>query len=189
MVIPIKSFDLAKQRLTDVLSGAERKDLAEKLAIGVIRSASPLPVVVVCHDAAVADVALGLGAEIVDDGRLGLNNAVHVGHEFVRQCGGTRIVVIHADIPLKGNLSARLRTNMLTSADVLLVPDRRLDGTNVLSVPVDAGFQFHYGHASFGQHRNEATRCGLRILERRDHMLALDIDTADDLREWNRRME
>ena len=39
-----------------------------------------------------------------------------------------------------------------------LVPDRRLDGTNVLAVPTEAGFRFAYGAGSFGRHRAEAQR-------------------------------
>ena len=61
-----------------------------------------------------------------------------------------------------------------------LVPDRRLDGTNVLASPPTPGFAFAYGAGSFARHRAEAARLGLpaRIVPTR---LAWDVDLPADL--------
>jgi 2-phospho-L-lactate/phosphoenolpyruvate guanylyltransferase len=200
VVIPIKSFELAKQRLQDVLTSPERKNLAEKLAIGVLLASAPLPIAVVCADETVAAVARDLGAHIVSDPSTGLNDAVQAGVLFASGHGGSRVVVVHADIPMIDNLSARLRISELQPNDALLVPDRRLDGTNIVSVPIGlpiglptalpigSQFRFQYGKRSFLHHRAEAIRCGMRVIERRDTNLSLDIDTAEDLHEWKRRL-
>jgi len=82
----------------------------------------------------------------------------------------------HADLPLA--------TRLAWVADfpgVTLVPDRRLDGTNVLAVPTAAGFGFSYGAGSFGRHRAEAARLGLAARLVRDPHLAWDVDLPVDL--------
>jgi 2-phospho-L-lactate guanylyltransferase len=90
--------------------------------------------------------------------------------------GVERAVVAHADLPLA--------TRLAWVADfdgVTLVPDRRLDGTNVLAVPTGAGFRFSYGAGSFGRHRAEAARLGLRARLVQDPRLAWDVDLPADL--------
>jgi 2-phospho-L-lactate guanylyltransferase len=51
----------------------------------------------------------------------------------------------------------------------------------VLSIPVDAGFEFHYGEGSFARHVAESRRVGLAIRVVRDPRLRFDVDTPDDL--------
>jgi 2-phospho-L-lactate guanylyltransferase len=64
---------------------------------------------------------------------------------------------------------------------VTLVPDRRDDGTNVVSVPTDAGFAFSYGPGSFRRHAAEARRLGLPVRVLREPGLGWDVDIPDDL--------
>jgi 2-phospho-L-lactate/phosphoenolpyruvate guanylyltransferase len=64
---------------------------------------------------------------------------------------------------------------------VTVVPDRRLDGTNVLAVPTEAGFRFSYGAGSFARHRAEARARGLPARIVRDDHLAWDVDLPADL--------
>jgi 2-phospho-L-lactate guanylyltransferase len=85
-------------------------------------------------------------------------------------------VVAHADLPL----ATRLHW-VAEFPGVTLVPDRRLDGTNVLAVPTEAGFTFAYGPGSFARHRAEAQACGLPARIVRDDRLAWDVDLPADL--------
>jgi 2-phospho-L-lactate guanylyltransferase (CobY/MobA/RfbA family) len=62
-----------------------------------------------------------------------------------------------------------------------MVPDRRLDGTNVLAVPTEAGFQFSYGAGSFARHRAAARARDLPARIVRDDRLAWDVDLPADL--------
>ena len=50
VLIPIKAFHAAKQRLSPDLDPSQRADLARWMAAEVIAAAAPLPVVVVCDD-------------------------------------------------------------------------------------------------------------------------------------------
>jgi 2-phospho-L-lactate guanylyltransferase (CobY/MobA/RfbA family) len=64
---------------------------------------------------------------------------------------------------------------------VSIVPDRHLDGTNVICVPTGAGFRFSYGPASFTNHRDEARRLGLTARIITDEALSWDVDQPADL--------
>ena len=65
--------------------------------------------------------------------------------------------------------------------EVVLVPDRRGDGTNVMSIPTGAGMTFHYGPGSFDAHRAAAARCDLAVRVLDSGPLGWDVDEPDDL--------
>ncbi len=184
VIVPVKSFRSAKQRLASVLSPEERHALAATLAAGVIKAAAPWPVLVINGDNEVAELATSLGAHTIDDPAHGLNNAIAAGVSYARDAGATRVVIVHADLPLASALPQRLALDGLTVADILIVPDRHLAGTNLMSIPTNCDFTFHYGVGSFAQHLSEADHKGLHVIQRRDRQLSLDIDTPDDLSMW-----
>jgi 2-phospho-L-lactate guanylyltransferase len=174
--VPVKAFHLAKVRLADALSAAERVVLARDMATGVVRAARHLPVYVVCDDPAVRAWAGEVGASVIWRPGAGLNGAVNDGVAALTRAGVEQVVVAHADLPLADDLS------VVTGFDgVTLVPDRRDDGTNVACVPASAGFRFAYGAQSFTRHCAEATRLGLPLRVLRDEALGWDVDVPEDL--------
>lgn len=176
VVVPVKDFTEAKRRLAPELSDIERRDIAERMATIVVRAAAPLPVYVVCDTENVRTWAASIGANVLWTPGLGLNGAVQTAVERLAALGIGRAVVSHADLPLATSF-----TEVVAGSGVTIVPDRHLDGSNVVSVPTDIGFEFAYGAGSFGAHRAEAARRGqvLRIL--RDDRLGWDVDVAADL--------
>lgn len=177
VLVPVKRFEEAKLRLAPALDGPARAALAREMAEQVLRAARPLPVTVVCDDRGVADWATAAGVEVLWTAGLGLNRAVAEGVTHLRDNGFARVVVSHADLPLAalGSLAA------LPREGVVLVPDRHDDGTNVASVPADAGFQWSYGPGSFERHRQAAQALGLSLTVVRDAGLGWDVDTPDDM--------
>jgi 2-phospho-L-lactate guanylyltransferase len=119
------------------------------------------------------------GLVVIDDPG-SLDAAARAGVERLAADGCLRAVVAHADLPHVEELASVARDGSLPIAT--LVPCHRNDGTPVLSVPVDAGFGFHYGARSFAEHLAEAHRIGLAIRVLRDPRLRFDVDTPDDLR-------
>ncbi len=176
VLIPVKAFAEAKVRLAEVLGAEERSALARSRGAGVIAAAAGLPVWVVCDDREVADWASGLGAGILWTPARGLNAAVTEGVQHLARLGTRLVIVAHADLPLVGDLSDIGRRDQ-----IVLAPDRRRDGTNVIAIPADSGFRFSYGPGSFGKHLAEADRLGIPavVLDRPD--LAWDVDVPDDL--------
>jgi len=181
VVVPVKAFDRAKERLAEALTPVERENLARQLATGVVEVVvqSSWPVLVVCDDDATATWAGALGAEVLVQTGSGLNAAATEARALLRD-RATRLAIVHADLARPAGLIALLRVSS-TNPEVVLVPDHRRDGTTVLVVPTDAAFTFGYGPGSFLRHCDEATRLGLgpRVID--DPSLGVDIDVPDDL--------
>jgi 2-phospho-L-lactate/phosphoenolpyruvate guanylyltransferase len=176
VVVPVKAFRAAKLRLSPALGPTARAVLARELAGTVAAAAAPLDVVVVCDDDEVRAWAGEVGARVVWCPGRGLNGAVADGVAQLRREGVERAVVAHADLPLATSLG------WVADFDgVTLVPDRRLDGTNVLCVPTATEFGFAYGPGSFGRHRAEAERLGLAMRVVADPALGWDVDLPADL--------
>ena len=176
VVIPVKAFHAAKLRLAPALTPARRADLARQMATAVVLATGELPVVVVCDDDEVRSWARELGAKVRWTPGLGLDGAVRAGVDTVARAGFERVVVAHGDLPLATDLD-----HVIGIEGVVIVPDRRADGTNVLALPASAPFRFAYGPGSFARHCAEATRLGLPVDVREDLALGWDVDVPDDL--------
>lgn len=176
MLIPVKDFRQAKARLAGVVSAPDRIRLARWTAERVVAAAAPLPVFVACDDHDVAEWATSLGATVLWRPSVGLNAAVLDGIAALAAAGIEHAIVAHSDLPLPSPLSG-----VVLTGGIVLVPDTRSDGTNVLAVPTSAGFQPAYGSQSFRRHLAHAVSLGLPVRVQRDAGLALDIDTPADL--------
>jgi 2-phospho-L-lactate guanylyltransferase len=178
VLIPIKSFDLAKGRLSEAIKPASRAELARTMAGTVIAAARFLPVWVICDDAAVAAFATDNRAGVIWRPSQGLNVAAQEGVRFLADQGYERVVIAHADLPLASDLTWIPEDG---GNGVTIVPDRRNDGSNVMCVPSNAGFQFASGPGSCSAHQAEATRLGLALRVVPDEQLGWDVDTPEDL--------
>lgn len=176
VLIPVKAFHEAKVRLAPALDPRARARLARAMAATVVQAANGLPVWVVCDDDDVASWATDVGAEVLWRPGLGLNGAVTDGVAALAAVGVERCIVAHADLPHALDL-----TWAASAEGVTLVPDRRDDGTNVVSLPTDCGFTFAYGPGSFGRHLATAEALGLPVHVVRDERLMWDVDVPADL--------
>jgi 2-phospho-L-lactate guanylyltransferase len=177
-LVPVKRFAAAKGRLADVVNDADRVRFAEWMAARVLDAVAEMPTFVACDDPGVGDWAERRGATVIWGAGLGLNGAVDDGVRQIGERGFDHILVSHADLPRPAPL-ARLASPGRT----VLVPDRRRDGTNVMSFPTAAPILAEYGAGSFARHLSQAQRLvGMAIELRVDRDLSLDIDTPRDLR-------
>ncbi|MGI9577073.1 MAG: 2-phospho-L-lactate guanylyltransferase [Microthrixaceae bacterium] len=178
LLMPVKGFDLAKQRLAAQLEPVERSRLARAMADTVLRAASPLPVVVVCDDDGVRRWALDAGASVCWTPGCDLNAALTKAVDEAAVSGIDRVVIAHADLPFA---AAMERLAAAATAEVLLVPDRHGRGTNVMSIPTDVRFPLSYGPDSRSAHVRHATSAGLSVTEIADAALGWDVDEPADL--------
>ena len=175
-LVPVKAFADAKVRLRTALDAEARIELARRLAEGVIRSASYGPVAVVCDDDEVALWASALGASVIWAPGKGLNRAVAFGVSELESRGAARITVVHGDILDPSGLES-----IPSFSGILLVPDLRDDGTNVISLPSGADFTFTYGPGSFRRHHALAESSEHDVMILRDLRLGHDVDQPSDL--------
>ncbi len=183
VVIPIKAFHQAKERLSDLLTPSERLVLAKMCAERVLRAVAGYKVFVVCDDEAVAQWATARNAQIVWQAEAGLNNAVRAGIAAARLNKFELAMIVHSDLPLATSFSQLFSDCDLDSlkTSITLVPDRHEDGTNVMILPTTSDFEFAYGRNSFITHQHLAKKCNLALRIIYDQHLSVDIDTAEDL--------
>jgi 2-phospho-L-lactate/phosphoenolpyruvate guanylyltransferase len=143
VLIPVKAFAGAKQRLSGQLSASQRSDMAQLLGAIVIAAAAPLPVFVVCDDDDVASWAIAHGALVSRQDGGGLNGALSGALLDLAVEGYDHAVIVHADLPHAHDLAAFVEVDT-----IVLVPDRHRDGTNVMSFPLIADIGPQYGAAS-----------------------------------------
>ena len=149
------------------------------MAEHVLAAARGLPVTIACDDEEVARWAKAAGAQVAWTPGLGLNGAVQAGVDVLAVGGADRVIIAHADLPHARDLTVAIAEG----SDIVAVPDRHDDGTNVLSIPTGAGFRFAYGPGSFDRHRAEADRIGLPFTVLRPPDLTWDVDVPADLQQ------
>lgn len=176
VVVPVKSFALAKARLADVLDEQARAELARRMAERVLTAAGSLPVTVACDDEIVATWAREHGAEVAWTPGLDLNGSVTAAVGALGERGFDRVTVAHADLPKARDLAL-----VVGSTGIVAVPDRREDGTNVLTVPTEIAFPFSYGPGSFARHCDLARSLGIEVTVVRPPDLTWDVDGPEDL--------
>lgn len=128
VVIPIKAFEQAKDRLSGVLSTDQRAQLARTTALGVLESVRGASVFVVCDNLEVSQWAISHGATVVSQSVAGLNTAVQEGISAAHKY--ERVMIVHSDLPLPNRLRELLGSSVASNT-VTIVPDRHRDGTNV----------------------------------------------------------
>jgi len=185
IVIPVKAFDKAKERLASTLNSDERSALARRMATRVVTAARSLSqfdnVIVVCDDQPTAQWAQALGATALVAPQPGLNTAVEHAYAVARATHDW-IAVCHADIADPTGLATLARPRL---GSITMIADRHGLGTNVLALNTTDDFTFHYGPTSFADHTAEAHRRQLSVMRLDDPGLALDLDTPDDVALFN----
>lgn len=177
VIVPLKAFSSAKSRLASVRTPPEREALARSLATGVLDALSGRRVIVVrgSDDVELDAWAAERGVATVV-APPGLDQAAFTGREHARERQIGRIVVCHADLSRPSDLSV-----VLDRPGSFVVPDRHLNGTNLLALPSDSDFEFAYGPGSLKRHLDEAVRCGIDLTIIEDTELGIDIDEPADL--------
>jgi 2-phospho-L-lactate guanylyltransferase len=176
-LIPIKGFHAAKARLAGVLDEADRERLARWMATGVVEALRPMATFVACDDDRVAEWADSLGAGVLCGPGLGLNGAIDVGVATLAGKGVDHVLIAHGDLPRPQSL-----LDVVVRDTIVLVPDRRRDGTNVVARPSAVDLPAEYGPGSFARHLDAALASGESVQVRSDPQLSIDVDTIDDCR-------
>lgn len=189
-LLPIKSFARAKQRLGEALAPQERSELARAMArdvLGALAGCDRLErVVVISGDESARALAEAAGAEFLGEppsNAGGLNASIKHAVEHFRAAGATAIMIVHGDLPMiqAEDLRRVADAHPAQGRAVTLVPDRALDGTNVLAWSPITEFRAQYGRASFQRHREQAIRRGARVTVCESARGSLDIDLPADL--------
>ena len=186
-VVPVKSLNEAKSRLSGVLLPEHRRGLFKAMLTDVLTALSQARglqgILVVTLDPEAARLAETFGARlIVEGGCHGQSAAVGLAARVLAAEGIDGMLAVPGDVPLAhpDDIEAILDCHA-GPGSATIVPSRGLDGTNGLALSPPDALSFFFGPGSFSLHRNAAQRAGLKFkcLERPG--LALDVDDPDDL--------
>jgi 2-phospho-L-lactate/phosphoenolpyruvate guanylyltransferase len=187
-VLPVKSFDSAKQRLADVLGTGSRKALARAMFSDVLASLRHVEgietVAVVTGDRVAESAAYGEGVHVIrDTEEAGQSQAAGLGIQWALTAGFERALLVPGDTPL---LDAQELQDLLDLAEearlgAIIVPDRHGTGTNALLLSPPGSVAPSFGPGSMERHAAAAREAGLEYRVQQVPSLALDVDTGDDL--------
>jgi 2-phospho-L-lactate/phosphoenolpyruvate guanylyltransferase len=185
-ILPIKSFNHAKQRLEPELNPGPRRALAEAMFSDVLvalrRATAVDEMLVVTTDNAAQQIAGGHGAMVLDDREAGHSAAAKLGIEQASESGFERVLLVPGDCPALDphELDALIRRTV-SSPSVLIVPDRHGTGTNALLLTPPDALAPAFGPDSCARHATAARARGIDAEVVEVPSLGHDVDTPEDL--------
>jgi 2-phospho-L-lactate guanylyltransferase len=187
IIVPVKSFDMAKRRLASVLSEAERRELARIMLIDLlgmlVQVANASGVLVISREPAAEALAAAHGAEFIPEEGQGLCAAVMQGAQYVAARGEPSMLMIPSDVPLASAAEIdRLILSHPAAPAVSIVSDLEGVGTNAIACSPPDFMPFLFGARSYAAHCQQAEARGARVNTLRLSGLSLDVDTPEDLR-------
>ena len=186
VIVLVKDFDDAKQRLGPALDPPARRALARRNAQRAVRAAAAGPHrLVVAGSAVVAKMAERLGAEVLIEPRQeGQNVAARRGIEYAVSAGATAVLLLSSDLPLVTRKSVRALLDVaggLAAPVAVAVPAVGRGGTNALYLDPPNAIGLHFGSDSLAEFRREAERRGISFVLQRSEAMGLDLDEPADL--------
>jgi 2-phospho-L-lactate guanylyltransferase len=156
-VVPVKRFDQAKQRLSEVLDGAGRAALAAAMLGDVLDQLSGTEgltgVLVVTSDTKAKAIAGSFGAAVLNDpADSGVNDAVAHGVSRLGPLGASSAIIAPSDIPFVTSAELSSVLAALERTAVVLTPAARDGGTNILGLSPPDVIAPAFGPDSFARH-------------------------------------
>jgi 2-phospho-L-lactate guanylyltransferase len=188
ILIPVKNFSDAKQRLSCLLSPEERLALAHAMCEDVLEEIARWrgrpPVAVVTGDPFARNLALRLQFEVIaDNSNPGETGAIEMATAICRERGAVSTLVVPADIPLIETAELERIVESAPPGGAVLVPDAAGRGTNAaLRAPADL-FPLRFGNDSFLPHLAAAKATGKPCVVLKLPGIARDVDRPADLQE------
>ena len=186
VVVLIKDFDGAKQRLSPAMGAKSRRALSRRNAKLAVQSAQAGDrVLVVAGGEEVAELAAAWGAEVLLEPREeGQNVAAKRGINRVIEKGGDAVLLLSSDLPLvtQGAVKGLLETAAGVKGPVVVAaPAIGRGGTNALYLRPPDAIGLHFGHDSFAKFRDDAKAHGVLFVVHESDEMALDLDEPSDL--------
>lgn len=183
-ILPVKSFNAAKQRLAGLLGAGSRQALAQAMFSDVLTSLRHVPgldaVAVVTSDRVAESAALGERVQVLrDTEQAGQSEAALIGIRYAQAAGYERVLLVPGDTPLVDpqDVGALLELD----APVAIVPDRHGTGTNALMIAPPDAIGPSFGPGSFARHVAAAEDADIEHAVARIWPLMFDVDTPEDL--------
>jgi 2-phospho-L-lactate guanylyltransferase len=186
VIVLIKDFNSAKQRLQPALGPRERRDLARRNArLAVDAAAAGDRVLVVAGSEEVAALAAGWRVEVLaEPEQEGQNVAADRGIAKAVEGGADAVLLLSSDLPLVTMNAVREVLDSAARLDApvaVAVPAVGRGGTNALYLRPPHAIALHFGSDSLAKFRHEAQSLGVTFVVHHSDAMALDLDEPGDL--------
>lgn len=188
-IIPVKSFDQAKSRLSALLDREQRIELSRYLLQDTLNTLSLCheltKIIVVSSDPLVKEIAQNLGLECLFQSEdKGVNSAIRCADKFLSSSGGCTSITIPCDLPLllPKDIDGLCQAITKERACVIVCPSYKFDGTNLLARnPFNIISDTRYDNDSFQGHLEASIEAGANTKVLLSKRLMIDLDTPEDL--------
>ena len=185
-IIPIKPLRRGKSRLSSVLSEEKREGLNQYLLTSTliclrkIREIDHL--IVVSYDPAVLTLARKYGAKTVLESRnTNINRALRKATIAAMAINTSKVLIVPADLPFLVEEDIFKVINLAGDPpEIVIVPDRKSSGTNVLYINPVGAIKYDFGDWSFRKHIEQAERKKINVKVCQCENLSFDLDWPED---------
>ena len=186
VIVLVKDFDSAKQRLGPALDPSSRRALARRNAERAVRAASAGDQrLVVAGSQEVAMIAERLGSQVILEPRQeGQNVAAKRGIARAVHEGARAVLLLSSDLPHVTAKSVRellAAARLVATPAAVAVPAVGRGGTNALYLCPPDAITLHFGADSLESFRRESEARGVNFVIHHSEAMALDLDEPDDL--------
>jgi 2-phospho-L-lactate guanylyltransferase len=191
VVVLIKDFDSAKERLRPAMGTKSRRQLARRNAhLAVNAAAAGDQVLVVAGSEEVAEMAAAWGATVLLEPREdGQNTAAERGIARAQAGGAGAVLLLSSDLPLVTEVAVRELLQAAGRPDgpvVVAVPAIGRGGTNALYLRPPDAIAMHFGDDSLAKFQEDAEARGIKFEVHHSDAIALDLDEPSDLERLSR---
>ena len=182
-VIPIKNLNQAKSRLSRVLSHEKKREIIWRIFRHVVSACiqSKIECVILTSDPDVVRWSSENNLKVIEDFSP-LNEALancivmlnNQEHEL------DNLLIVFSDLPMLTTTDLANILKLLNDCDVVICPDLRLEGTNVLAVRKSILFKPMYGIDSFRKHLELFSNIRVKVYVSLG--TGFDLDTEEDLK-------
>lgn len=186
-IVPVKSFENAKTRLSSILDIDDRIRLSLLMLEDTLKVLSVVrllrQVILVSADMRVEEIAVKYGANfLLEEKERGVNSAVALADSYCMKEAADATIVIPHDLPLldSTDISKACKLAEKESRCIVICPSLRYDGTNMLLRKPPSIIATFYDADSYNMHVKAAIQLGIPVKRLFSKSLMHDIDTPED---------
>ncbi len=186
-IVPIKPLRRGKSRLATVLSEKDREQLNQTLLIKTILCLQEIKeidqILIVSYDPSALTISRDYGVRTIQESpNTNINKALRKGTMAAMTFNVSSILIVPADLPfIEPQAIRELLEKSQKPPEIVITPDRRMNGTNALYINPVGILDYDFGMWSFRKHIEQAERKKIRIEIYNNDRLSFDLDIPEDL--------